>query len=58
MIENLDNLLTIIDDSSFPDKTKRHLKTLIGLELSGKGQKEFRDFIKEIGTSDSSEESS
>ncbi len=56
MIENLDNLLTIIDDSSFPEKTKERLKSLIGLELSGKGQKEFRDFIKQVVDSESFEE--
>lgn len=57
MIENLDGLNSIIDDSSFPDHTKRRLKELILLELSGKTQKEFREFIALEALADSESES-
>lgn len=46
MIENLDGLNSIIDDSSFPEITKKRLKELIVLELTGRSQKDFRDFIE------------
>ena len=58
MIEKLESLLQIIEDSSFPEKTKQHLKALIGLELSGKGQKEFRDFVHDVNSSEPGGESS
>jgi len=45
MIDNLDGLHSIIDDSSFPDVTKKRLRELIALELSGRSQKDFRDYI-------------
>lgn len=45
MIENLDSLNSIIEDSSFPEKTKKRLKELVVYELTGRSQKDFRDFI-------------
>ena len=45
MIDNLDNLHSFIDDSGFPELTQKRLKALIALQLAGKGQKDFREFI-------------
>lgn len=58
MIENIDSLNSIIDDSTFPEVTKKRLKELIVLELTGRSQKDIRDFIaREISSEKGSEAS-
>ena len=48
-MDNLDRLHSFIDGSTFPDVTKRRLKHLLLMELSGRSQKDLREFIgKEV----------
>lgn len=57
MMDNLEKLHSFIEGSPFPDVTKRRLKNLLIMELSGRSQKDLRDFIaKEVSEEENGEQ--